>query len=155
MLNRATAVGLTLLAVLTGVFAAPAFGAARTVGATKIVPRAGTYTSAVAVDVQPVTFKVPKTGRRITGFIAQVGTKATCKNPITSFSAPVGPMKVNANNHFTARSTNYPIRKGRHITVTVTGTFTSRIAAHGQITVKVTNVKGCNATWPYSVKRVA
>jgi hypothetical protein len=117
-------------------------------------PRAGHYAGQVAAKPSPlpVTFTVANGPKRVTGFTAQALVKAGCTNHITSFEAPVAPMRISAAGRFARVSRAYP-QKG--VIVTVTGRFTSRTTATGLITIRLTRIKGCNATHRFSAQRTA
>ncbi|HTW21389.1 MAG TPA: hypothetical protein VME70_14395 [Mycobacteriales bacterium] len=129
----------TALLLLTGFAGSVAASAATPLG-----PRAGQYTGQEAASPQPlpVSFTVASSHRRIVAFSAEAEVKAGCKNHITEFQAPTGPMPITSG-RFTKTSHAYP-QKG--VAVTVTGHFTSRTTARGRITVRFTKVRGCNAS---------
>ena len=122
--------------------------------APQVAPRAGHYSGSEAVKPSPlpVTFVVSKNRRRVQAFAAEAQVKAGCTNHITEFQAPTGPMPISTAGRFSRSSRAYP-QKG--VQVTVTGHFTSPTTVSGHITIRLSTVKGCNASRPFSAQRTA
>jgi hypothetical protein len=135
------------IAVVAAVLTAAPAGAAQT-----LKPRAGHYAGQEAYGTTPlpVSFTVTRSRTRVTKFTAQAEVRGRCSNHITSFQAPTGPMRIDANGRFAARSTNYP-QSG--VRVRVSGVFTSRAKVRGRISVHIAGQKDCDASRSFHAQR--
>jgi hypothetical protein len=146
MKQRTMVVGLALGVASVAGLAAPAGAAA------SLTPRAGSYTGQEAASPTPeaVHFTVTNGPKTIRSFTGSGQVKAGCKNTISSYEAPPGPMKVTKAGHFSESLTTYP---GPAVRITVTGHFTTGTKVVGHITTAFKKVKGCNATRSFTAKR--
>jgi hypothetical protein len=140
------AAGLTAaLVVLAGILAPVASAVVM------IRPVAGAYAGSESGSPGgPVTFVVSKSRTSVRHFTATVPARAGCTAPYVGFQAPAGAIQISADGRFTASSTNYP---GPKVRVTMTGRFTSRTKAVGQLSVHFARLTGCNRTTGFRVTR--
>jgi hypothetical protein len=140
------AAGLIAALVTLGAILGPAASAVVT-----IRPAAGAWAGSESGSPGgPVTFVVPKSRTSLRHFTATVPARAGCTAPYVGFQAPTGAMPVGADGRFTGSSTNYP---GPKVRVTVTGRFSARTKAVGQLTVHFARLTGCNrTTWFHATR---
>jgi hypothetical protein len=138
--------GLVLGLACSAAIATPA------VGSPDATPRAGHFAGneTYSPDPIPVQLMVTNGPKTVKSFTGSARVKAGCKNNISGYQAPDGPMKVTKAGHFTQSLTTYP---GPAVKVTVTGNFISATKVTGHITIVFKRAKGCNSSRAFTATR--
>jgi hypothetical protein len=141
--------GVGLLAL--GVVGTPASGAVNA------KPRPGHYTGQAHYSSGPVsvTFRVNRKRTKVVDFGSEALVKPGCTAPNSSFQTPLNPEKISKSGRFKQSYGAYddPSGKPYHVTVTVTGHFTSRTKAVGTFILVSKKYKHCSQSASWSATR--